>query len=190
MRARIKLEKEPQGKIRRLEPDEEARLLAACAKSQNKHLLAIVTVVLETGLRKGELLGLTWDRVDMTRGLIRVEKSKSGKRRDVRMRQVVYNVLAALPGPHAGVWPAEDIRTGFENAVAAARLEDFTFHSCRHHFASWFVMRGGRLEALSKIMGHATLAMTMRYAHLGAGLPARRDGKDREAECQRHNHGT
>jgi integrase len=99
---RIKLEKEPQGRIRWLEPDEEARLLAACAKSQNKHLLAIVTVALETGLRKGELLGLKWDRVDMTRGLIRVEKSKSGKRRDVRMRQVVYNVLAALPGPHAG----------------------------------------------------------------------------------------
>jgi integrase len=57
---RIKLEKEPQGRIRWLEPDEEARLLAACAKSKNKHLLAIVIVALETGLRKGELLGLKW----------------------------------------------------------------------------------------------------------------------------------
>jgi hypothetical protein len=52
MRARIKLEKEPQGKIRRLEPDEEARLLAACAKSQNKHLLAIVTVALAWIIRE------------------------------------------------------------------------------------------------------------------------------------------
>src|SRR6185295_16418859 len=90
---KIRLEKEPQGRLRWLEPDEETRLLDACAESQNKYLSAIVTVALESGMRKGELLGLTWDRVDMTRGLIRVEKSKSGKRRDVRMRQVVYNVL-------------------------------------------------------------------------------------------------
>ena len=59
-----------------------------------------------------------------------------------------------------------DIRTAFENAVAEARLDDFHFHDCRHHFASWFVMRGGSLQALKEILGHATLAMTMRYAHL------------------------
>jgi site-specific recombinase XerD len=64
------------------------------------------------------------------------------------------------------VWPAGDIRTAFENAVAEAKLDDFHFHDCRHHFASWFVMRGGSLQALKEILGHATLAMTMRYAHL------------------------
>ena len=47
-----------------------------------------------------------------------------------------------------------------------AELCLLTFHDLRHHFASWFVMRGGRLEALQQILGHATLAMTMRYAHL------------------------
>lgn len=83
------------------------------------------------------------------------------------MRQLVYDVLASLPGPREGrVWPAGDIRTAFENAVAEAKLDDFHFHDCRHHFASWFVMRGGSLQALKEILGHATLAMTMRYAHL------------------------
>jgi integrase len=165
---RIKLEREAQGRIRWLEPDEEARLLAACAESQNKQLAAIVTVAMETGLRLGELLGLTWDRVDLTRGVLRLEVTKSGRRREVPMRQVVYNVLSQLPGAHEGrVWRAGSIRTAFVNAVTEAKLDGgLHFHDLRHHFASWFVMRGGQLPALQQILGHATLAMTMRYSHL------------------------
>jgi integrase len=64
------------------------------------------------------------------------------------------------------VFRTRSIRTAFENAVEGAGLEDLHFHDCRHHFASWFVMRGGSLQALKEILGHATLAMTMRYAHL------------------------
>jgi len=164
----IRLEREPQGRIRWLEPEEEVRLLDACAKSANTSLLPMVTVALETGLRKGELLGLTWDRIDMSRGVIRLEVTKSGKRREVPMRQGVYNVLSALPKPHEGrVWPDIEIRSAFETAVEAAKLDaPLTFHDLRHSFASWWMMRGGKLESLSKILGHATLAMTMRYAHL------------------------
>jgi integrase len=165
---RIRLEKEPQGRIRWLELDEEARLLAACAKSQNKELLAIVTVALETGLRRGELLGLTWDRVDMSRGILRLEVTKSGKRREVPMRQAVYDVLSALPGTREGrVWRSGNIRTAFEHAVTAAKLDStFHFHDCRHHFASWFVMRGGNIVALQDLLGHASLSMTRRYSRL------------------------
>jgi integrase len=167
---RIRLEKEPEGRIRWLGQyahDEEARLLAACKKSRNHDLVKIVTIALETGLRRGELLGLTWERIDLSRGVIRLELTKAGRRREVPMRQAVYDVLAGLPGPREGrVWPGGAIRTAFENAVAEAKLDDFHFHDCRHHFASWFVMRGGNLQALQKILGHATLAMTQRYAHL------------------------
>src|SRR5438034_5350092 len=112
-----------------------------CTKSFNKSLLPVVTVALETGLRKGELLGLTWDRVDLSRGVIRLEVTKSGKRREVPMRQAVYDVLAAMPEPRGGrVFRTRSIRTAFENAVEQAQLDDFHFHDCRHHFASWFVM--------------------------------------------------
>jgi len=176
---RIRLEREPEGRIRWLgqyAPDEEGRLIAACEKSKNRELSKIVTVALETGLRRGELLGLTWEQIDLSRGVIRLEGTarrdgtgtKSGRRREVPMRQAVYNVLAGLPGAREGqVFKTRSIRTAFENAVTeAAKLEDFHFHDCRHHFASWFVMRGGSLQALQKLLGHATLAMTMRYAHL------------------------
>ena len=83
------------------------------------------------------------------------------------MRQAVYDVLAGLPGPREQrVWPAGGIRKAFESAVQAAGVDDFHFHDTRHHFASWYVMRGGTIPSLQQILGHATLAMTMRYAHL------------------------
>ena len=165
---KIKLAKEPEGRIRWLEPGEDTRLLAACKKSKNPELVKKVTIALESGLRKGELNGLDWQQnIDMSRGVIRLELTKSGRRREVPMRQAVYTILASQPEPHQGpVWKRGDVRHAFEHAVAEAKLDDFHFHDCRHHFASWFVMRGGSLQALQKILGHATLAMTQRYAHL------------------------
>jgi len=164
---KIRLEDEPEGRIRWLESDEEVRLLAACRKSKNKELLAVVTVAMETGLRRGELLGLTWERIDMTRGVIRLELTKSGRRREVPMRQTVYDLLAQLPGAREGrVFKTRSVRTAFENAVAEAGIENLHFHDLRHHFASQFVMRGGSLQALKELLGHADLKMTLRYAHL------------------------
>ena len=80
----------------------------------------------------------------------------------------VDGVLSALPGLHEGrVWPLGNFRTSFENAVKAAKLKGpFRFHDCRHHFASWYVMDGGNLQVLQKLLGHASLTMTMKYAHL------------------------
>jgi integrase len=167
---RIRLEKEPEGRIVWLETTEETALLTACRASQNKYLADVVTVALETGLRQGELLELDWSRVDLSRGVVALERTKSGKRREVPMRQAVYAIFAAMPEPRGGaVWPDRSIRTAFENAVEAAGLKDFTFHGCRHHFASWFMMRGGQLEALREILGHKDIKMTLRYAHLSPG---------------------
>ena len=59
------------------------RSIKSVLKTLDKQLAAIVTVAMETGLRRGELLDLTWDRVDMTRGVLRLEVTKSGKRREV-----------------------------------------------------------------------------------------------------------
>src|SRR5205823_14382062 len=70
---KIRLEDEPEGRIRWLEPDEEAKLLEACRGSRNSELPAVVTIALESGLRRSELPGLTWDRVDLSRGVLRLE---------------------------------------------------------------------------------------------------------------------
>ena len=134
---RIELAKEPEGRVRYLQADEERRLLEGARASKNPELMPAIIVSMETGLRRGELLGLNWADVDMTRGLIRLDgrRTKSGRRREIPMRDEVYEALAKLP------------REG-------------------DHFASWFVMRGGTLRALKEVLGHADLKMTLRYAHL------------------------
>ena len=84
------------------------------------------------------------------------------------MRDAVDKILSSLPRKTEGgcVWPDQSIRTAFETAVERAGLDDFRFHDLRHTFASRYMQRGGTLPALREILGHATLAMTVRYAHL------------------------
>jgi integrase len=161
---RIRLEKEPQGRLRWLTQEEITRLLDGAAKSKNKELRAAVVVALNTGLRLGELLGLTWERVDLSRGVIRLELTKSGRRREVPMNDASYRALVGLGPKGSGrVFKTRYIKTAYNNAVAAAQLDDVTFHTLRHTFASWAVMRG---VTLKELLGHSSLAMTMRYAHL------------------------
>src|SRR5262249_51282114 len=95
---RIKLEREPEGRVKWLGVDEERRLLKACAESDNENLLPIVTIALESGMRYSEIMRMEWERADLSRGVIRLERTKSGRRREVPMRQVVYDVLAGLRG--------------------------------------------------------------------------------------------
>lgn len=95
------------------------------------------------------------------RGVARLEITKSGKRREVPMRQVVHGTLSGLPGPRLGrVWRSEGLRAGWERAVEEAKLDDFHFHDLRRHFASWYMMRGGSLRALQEVLGHADIKMT------------------------------
>ena len=122
---------------------------------------------MNTGLRLGELIGLTWERVDLSRGVLRLELTKSGRRREVPMNDASYRVLVGLGPKSSGrVFKTRYIKTAYNNAVEAAQLDDVTFHTLRHTFASWAVMRGVTLKELQELLGHSSLAMTMRYAHL------------------------
>ena len=106
------------------------RQLDACRRSQNPHLAAVVTVALNTGMRRGEVMGLTWERVDLARGVLMLEETKNGRRCEVPMNRAVYDALAALTGANAegpvfrkssgAAWGS--IRTAFERACAAAQV--------------------------------------------------------------------
>ena len=173
---KIRLAREPEGRLRFLAEDEIPRLLAACEAKTPKSpcLLPIVTMALHTGMRKGEILGLTWERVDFARGVVRLEQTKSGRRREIPMNQADYDALSALPGPRAEgyVFRKRDgrawgnIRTAFEDACREVKVEDFRFHDLRHTCASWLVMKGRSLKEVQEILGHREFTMTLRYAHL------------------------
>ena len=91
---KIRTEKEPQGRPRWLTQEEATKVLCACKKSRNAALADLVEFSLFTGIRRGEALGLTWDRVDRARGVIRLELTKSGRRREVPLSSNADAVLA------------------------------------------------------------------------------------------------
>lgn len=166
----IELDREPEERLRFLDEQEIARLMSACSNPARSPMLAgIVTVALNTGMRRGEILGLEWDRVDFARGVIVLtpEHTKSGKGREVPMTQTMNDLLSALPQPRAGrVFPLSSIDESYRVALREARIDGANFHSLRHSFASHFMMRGGSLYDLQRILGHASARMTARYAHL------------------------
>jgi integrase len=168
----IDLEREPQGRLRWLTPEDAQRLLAACKESRNPVLADLVEFALFTGLRQGEALNLTWDDVDRARGVIRLEITKSGYRREVPLSGAADAVLARrLTNDRKtyvfGSQKRDTFRTAWEAAVKRAKIDDFRFHDLRHTFASWLIQRGRSLKEVQEALGHRTIAMTMRYSHLG-----------------------
>ena len=171
----VDMPKKPEGRLRYLDDDEIARLLKACAESKNPDLGPAVVLVLNTGMRKEELLGLTWARVDLVAdfglsALLTLYKTKSGKPRGIPLNTDAIAALEAIQGDaakrHGRVFTRGDVRTSWENALARAGIAGFRFHDLRHTFASHFMMRGGSLYDLKEILGHSDITMTMRYAHL------------------------
>ncbi len=147
---KIRLEREQQGRLRFLSEEEATRLFTECRRAaaqpvtscRSPQLPAVVTLALNTGMRRGEILGLTWDRVDFSRGVLLLEKTKSGHRREVPMNRGVYDALSPLARSEAGRAFDGGFRTAFESAVSRAKLADFKFHHLWHTFASCLVMRG------------------------------------------------
>ena len=115
-------------------------------------------------MRRGEVLGLTWERVDRARGVVLLDLTKSSKRREVPLNGRADAVLARRRSRSSGLvfgtrrW--DRFRSAWENAVERAKLADFHFHDLRHTFASWAVQRGASLQEVKDLLGHHSLAMT------------------------------
>jgi integrase len=168
---KIRTEREPQGRLRWLTREEAIKVLSACKKSRNGALADLVEFSLFTGIRRGEALGLTWDRVDRARGVIRLELTKSGRRREVPLSSNADAVLARRWTPEAkdyvfGSRNWNSFRSAWESALVVAATDDLRFHDLRHTFASWLVQRGRSLREVQEALGHQTITMTMRYSHL------------------------
>lgn len=161
----VKKRREPVGRTRFLSHEEMTRLLAR----YHPRLFPVVFCALHTGMRSREILGLRWENVNLAGGFIHIVNSKNGKGRHVPIRSRLRALLDTLePRSEGSVFNLPHImrRRFFEKAVAEAEIVDFTFHDLRHTFASWFAMSSGDLAALKEILGHGTIQMTMRYAHL------------------------
>lgn len=167
----VKFLPENNKRLRYLSKDECRTLLDNC----NGHLKAIVTFALNTGCRRGEILSLRWESVDLKHGFIRLDRTKNGERRDIPisdpLRAVLQGITRRLDVPYVFFdnttgKPYQDVKRSFSTACRRAGITDFHFHDLRHTFASHLVMAGVDITTVSKLLGHKSLTMTLRYAHL------------------------
>jgi integrase len=173
---KVRKPKEPRGRVRFLSDEERQGLLAACKGSHNPYLYTVVVVALSTGARRGELFSLRWPDVDLKRRMLTLRETKNGETRSVPLTGGGFAVLAqhakvrrlttSLVFPDSTGTRPLSIRGAFDNAVERAGIADFHFHDLRHTFASYLAMNGASLLEIAEVLGHKTLAMVKRYAHL------------------------
>jgi len=161
---KIKLFKENNERVRFLEKEEIGRLLEVC----DHYLKQIVITALNTGMRKGELFNLKWSDVDFRNNLIFVNKTKNKERRIIPMNTALRKTLINMRehSTSESVFPNKGIRNRFEKALRCAIIKNFRFHDLRHTFASHLIMSGIDLMTVRELLGHKSIKMTMRYAHL------------------------
>jgi len=174
---KVRKPKEPRGRVRFLSEPERAALLTACEASPNPYLLPVVVLALSTGMRAGEIMNLEWRDVDLVRGWLTLRETKNGAMRGVPLAGKALELLKEharlrrrldTPLLWPGVHPNKpmDLRQPWEKALQQAGIQNFRFHDLRHSAASYLAMNGASLNEIAAVLGHKTLAMVQRYAHL------------------------
>ena len=149
---------------------------AEAEKSESKSVIACIQLLIFTGARKGEILGLRWDQVDLENGILRLEQSKTGPKtiylpapafevleKIERQPDNPYVIVGAKPGR-----PFTNITLPWYRIRKRAGLDDVRLHDLRHSFAAVGAAGGLRLHVIGGLLGHTQSATTLRYAHLAA----------------------
>jgi len=191
---KVKLGKENNRRDKFLSAEEIQSLLDVCdsnvisitgksIQQKQAHLKPIIIFALNTGCRKEEILSLKWEQVDLKHGFINLSRTKNGERRQIPINDTLRETLKGLTRRIDVPWVfyeviqdkkqnkeivkrLGDIKRSFNTACRKAGIHDFVFHSLRHTFASHLVMAGVDLTTVSRLMGHKSLTMTLRYSHL------------------------
>jgi integrase len=166
--AKVKKFREPRSRERILTPEEMRRLVDVAAP----HLKPILIVALNTAMRRSEILSLKWTDLNFPERFISIENSKSGDPRKVPMNDLVIGIFKDLARTSDYVFPNSEtdssiksVKTAFRTSCRNAKIKSFRFHDLRHTAASAMVSGGTDLVTVSRILGHSSILMTMRYAH-------------------------
>ncbi|MEI8124533.1 MAG: site-specific integrase [Parachlamydiaceae bacterium] len=172
---KISREKESRERTRFLSPEERQALLKACRESENPYLLTFIVLQLSTGCRYNEIRHLRWTDVDLNKGKITIRESKNGDMRSVPVLGFVLELLRQLAIGQTSLgylFPSQDknrpldLRRAYRTAIKRAKLRDFRGHDCRHSYATEMLAQGLSLGEIGHLLGHRSVSMTRRYAHL------------------------
>lgn len=176
----IRRPKENKARERRLQGDEEERLLAALDESprnekgqlssgtRNPWIKPIVQLAIETSMRRSELLALKWDDIDLEEHAALLHDTKNGSAREVILSSRARKILKSLPRSIDGrVFPttADAVKKAFVRACNRAGIENFHFHDLRHEATSRLATRLDNVLELAAVTGHKDLRMLKRYFH-------------------------
>jgi integrase len=175
----IRHRREPSGRVRFLsrgKDGEYPRLYRVIRDCCPEHLAEFV-FALNTGLRLSSQYAATYEMIDWMRKVLDLPRTKNGEAVHVPLNSDVLAMIRTLPSWHGHKGPIfrsqrhpeKPVLSNdhwFKPALKAAGISDFRWHDLRHTFASWLVQDGVPIERVSKLLGHKSLTMTMRYAHL------------------------
>ena len=132
---------------------------------------------MNTGIRRGEALALTWKNVNLKTGMLTVTgaTAKSHHTRHIPLNNEARDTLKAWQNQtdaNGFIFTANNgsqlgsVKKSWASILASAKITGFRWHDLRHHFASMLVMAGADLYVVKELLGHSTIAVTERYAHL------------------------
>lgn len=183
-----------ESELRKLKTALDQKRLRKGSKDVNRttqRMRLIVLIALTTGMRASEIFGLRWPDVMDSEGMLAVRaKLKGGKMRyvpllpevagELRRYRVVISDDRIFPPRRGAYGVRRRLEGSFEDLLRRAKISNFRFHDLRHTLASWYMMNGGDLYELAKILGHSNIKMTERYAKLGKKHIARTGNTARE----------
>ncbi len=166
----IRIPKPGKPRQRRLRPGEEEALLASCAASSATYLHSLVVLAIETGMRFGELVSITWDNVDLAARTIHLPDTKNGHARTVPLSTRALGTLKSLSssdGVKVFAQHRGTIRAAFGAALKRSGVgSDLRFHDLRHEAVTRLFEKGLNPIEVGMISGHRSMSMLQRYTHL------------------------
>ncbi|MFQ6739424.1 MAG: tyrosine-type recombinase/integrase [Alphaproteobacteria bacterium] len=172
---KISKKTESRGRVRYLSDDERNNLLTSAKKLSNPYMYPLILLAITTGARKMEMLGLKWTDVDLNAKRAILHDTKNGEQRTLPLVEPALTELKKLYSQSMNseyVFPSRnglqpiDIKRCWTTLLKDAGIQDFRFHDLRHTCASYLAMNGFTMGEIAAVLGHKTLQMTKRYAHL------------------------
>ena len=175
--AQVRKPRMPHARERRLQHGELERLLAAASRDPHPdYLPRLITLAVETGMRKSELLALQWEDVDFASRLARVRVSKNGLPRSVPLSTGAANAIKAQGKTARRIFPVSvaALRFHWDRLLGQLGVRDLHFHDLRHEAVSRLFERGLSVPEVALVSGHKDPRQLFRYTHPRAEDIARR----------------
>ena len=166
--ANIELPESAKPRKRRLLSNELSILISNADKQRNKYISSIIQFAVETGMRRSEILKLTWNDINLETGIASLYDTKNGNDRHIPLTKIAIELLSNLTQSSEFVFPisANCLRLAWERCRNKSNIKGLRFHDLRHEAVSRFFEMGLSVPEVALISGHKDVRQLFRYTHL------------------------